>query len=75
MDKVRFLPDEYYLLEDNGDQIVIGMGFKHFNKDCAPFICVNGNRYNAGPLTIIPKNMANCICSAREYIKDNPTHD
>lgn len=65
----RFLPEEYWILEIKHSQIVIGMGFKHFNQECAPEVIYDGERYEAGMLTCIPASLANSCCSAREYNK------
>lgn len=65
----KHLPEEYYILEVKEDQIIIGMGFKHFNQECAPEVIYGGERYKWGPMTIIPKSLASSICSAREYNK------
>jgi len=73
------MPEGYIPIKVTGTSLVIAMDFKHFNKECAPFIEYGDGVYKSGPLQEIPRDLIGKVCSVRpdtrkRWFDSSPLH-
>jgi hypothetical protein len=61
------LPEGYYCLENQGDVLIIGVGFEHFNEEAPAALTVGGQVYTRGRLEPLTPDLASSLCSVRAY--------
>lgn len=59
--------EDYFVLEEYEDHIIVGFGFSHFNRDCDEYIIHNNCQYKWGPLEAMRLDEASHLCAKRRY--------